>query len=84
MLCSTSNRRLVPERDIAGSIPLPRRRGRESSAEPVFWHANARRGGIASPDLRRMKLRFAERIMKPRLGLVPRDASLMRCSSVRV
>jgi hypothetical protein len=47
-------------------------------------HARSRRGGLASPDLRRTKLRFAERIMRLRLALLPRDASLMRCSSVRV
>jgi hypothetical protein len=47
-------------------------------------HARSRRGGLASPDLRRTKLRFAERIMRLRLALVPRNASLMRCPSLRV
>ena len=60
-----------PHADIAGSIRLPRRRGRGSSAEPVFWRANACRGGLASPDLRQTKLRFAERIMRLRLGPRP-------------
>ncbi len=34
--------RIVPRTDIAGSIRLPRRRGRESSAEPVIGRAFAR------------------------------------------